>query len=710
MTARASRGAAGRRFGSIGFGADYNPEQWPEATWDDDVALMRSAGVNLVTVGVFSWARLEPREGERDFGWLDRALDLLHGAAIGVDLATPVASPPAWLARRYPGTLPVGPDGTVLHQGSRNHFCPSSPDYRRAANAITSDLVSRYAQHPAVQMWHVGNEYGQACWCDTTAEAFRAWLRSRHGDLTGLNRAWGTTFWSQAYAEWDEIVPPRSAPYLINPGEDLDFRRFCSDALRELFREQKQIIRQADPEACVTTNVMGFFPGVDSWSWCNDVDVVANDVYRDPSDPLGHVEVALSHDLTRGLGSHGAGTARPWILMEHATSAVNWRSHNTAKLPGDIERDALQAVARGAEAVCYFQWRQSRFGAEMAHSAMLPNAGPDTRIHQEVRALGAELASLSRHAPSLVSGPAPSATAGVDASVALLFDWAAWWASGHPSLPTDRLDSLAQLRRWYAPLHEATVTADVIGPDTPLGGYRLVLVPQAYLLEQGLAQRLQSYVEHGGHLVVGPFSGIVDGAGHLGEGRFPSAVRELLGVSGEEWRPLTEPQVCVVDRPALVRLGLQAFPTSEPDQEATFLADIWAEHLRCDGAIALARHRGGDAVLDGQPAITRNAFGAGVAWYVSVVPERRAMTALTRIWTSEAGADPVLDDPPPGVEAIRRGELTFLLNHGPTTVTIRLPGAAPLTDVLTGEEHTGDLALAAHASAVLVHEQMETRP
>src|SRR5690606_936695 len=357
------------------FGGDYNPEQWPEEVWAEDVRLMKEAGVNLVTVGVFSWARIEPEPGVRDFGWLDRVLDLLAGAGVAVDLATPTASPPPWLGHRWPETLPVDESGHRLWCGSRNQFCPSSPVDRERARALVTDLAARYAGHPALALWHVGNEYGQVCHCDTTAEAFRAWLRGRHGGLDGLNEAWGTAFWSQRYSAWEEVLPPRRAPYLINPAQRLDFRRFCSDALLAHFKAERDVLRAHTPDIPVTTNFMGFFPHADYWSWAPEEDVVSNDWYTDPADPLTHVRAALTHDLMRSL------VGGPWMLMGQSVPAVNWRTHDRPNPRGRHRLASLQAVARGADGLCYFQWRASRSGAERFHSAILPHAGPDTRLH-----------------------------------------------------------------------------------------------------------------------------------------------------------------------------------------------------------------------------------------------------------------------------------------------------------------------------------------
>src|SRR5829696_6233213 len=315
------------------YGGDYNPEQWPETVWPEDVALMREAGVNLVSVGIFSWALLEPKEGSFDMGWLDDVLDLLHRNDISIDLATATASPPPWLSHRYPETLPMTQDGRRLWPGGRQAWCPSSPVFREKALALVEQMAGRYGGHPGLVLWHVSNELGchnAHCYCDVSAVAFRRWLQQRYGDLDTLNEAWGTAFWSQRYGDWKEILPPRVAPTFPNPTQQLDFRRFSSDALLQLYEMEKKILREATPDVPITTNFMGFFKPVDYWKWAAREDLVSDDSYPDPSDPEAHITAAMSRDLMRSLGD-GA----PWVLMEQTTVRVNWRERNVPKRPNE---------------------------------------------------------------------------------------------------------------------------------------------------------------------------------------------------------------------------------------------------------------------------------------------------------------------------------------------------------------------------------------
>ncbi|MGR6318165.1 beta-galactosidase [Micromonospora soli] len=660
---------------SIWYGADYNPEQWPEETWAEDVTLMRRAGVNLVSVGIFSWALLEPEPGRYEFGWLDRAIDLLHDGGISVDLATATASPPPWLARRHPETLPRRADGTILWPGGRQAYCPSSPVFRERSLTLVEAVAGRYADHPAVVMWHVSNELGchnVHCYCDVSAEAFRRWLRDRYGDLDALNAAWGTAFWSQRYHDWAEVNPPRTAPTFANPTQQLDFLRFSSDEQRAQLRAERDLLTRLARQP-VTTNFM-IGTGVkylDYHSWAADVDLVANDHYLLAADPRPQVDLALAADHTRGV----AGGA-PWLLMEHSTSAVNWQPRNVAKTPGQLRRNSLAHVARGADGVLFFQWRASRAGAEKFHSALVPHAGPDTKVFREVCRLGADLQALAEVRGSRV-----------DADVAILFDYEAWWGAeldSHPSVDVTYVDRLAAL---HGALWRAGVTADVVHPSADLSHYRLVLVPTLYLVRDPDADALRRHVEAGGTALVTYFSGIVDEHDHIRLGGYPGAFRDLLGVRTEEFFPLRDGE--------RVRL----------DDGST--ADVWTEWLHAEGAEVLASYA--DGPLPGVPALTRHPVGAGSAWYLGTRLDDATTDQLVARLLAESGVRPAAAAPT-GVEVVRRRSADrswlFVINHTDAAARLAVTGA----ELLGGGRCDGELVVPAGEVAVVREEPAPGEP
>ncbi|MFE3852359.1 beta-galactosidase [Streptomyces griseorubiginosus] len=647
------------RLPGIAYGGDYNPEQWPEEVWIEDVRLMREAGVNMVSVNIFSWALLEPREGEFDFSRLDRILALLHEHGIAADLATPTAAPPAWFFRKHPEALPVDKDGRGLSYGSRQTFCPSSPAYREAALRVARALGERYADHPAVVMWHIHNEYGchnAECYCDTSAEAFRRWLRDRYGDLAALNDAWGTTFWSQWYYDWDEVIPPRATGAVPNPTHQLDWRRFCSDEQLSLYTAERDVLREACADIPATTNFMVNFSieALDYWRWAPELDVVSNDHYLRSTDPESQIDVALSGDLVRSMAGG------PWLLMEHSTGAVNWQPVNRAKDPGEMRRNALAHVAHGADGIAFFQWRAAKAGAEQWHSAMLPHAGTDSQIWRDVVRLGADLGALAE-----VRG---STTA---AQVAVVWDWNARWALEQPSQPSGELRFVDLVRDWYRPLWHAGVAVDFVRPDADLSSYRLVLVPSLYLVDDAGAANLTGFAERGGTLAVGFHSGAVDANCHVRLGGYPGAFRDVLGVSTDELFPLL---------PGETRHLTGAVPEGAS-------ATLWSERVRLAGAEAVAAY--GDGPLAGGPAVTRHASGAGTAWYLATRPDPATLDALLTRIVEEAGVQPVLAGLPTGLEAVRRtgadAAYLFLIDHGGSGAEVPAEGV----ELLTGKDVGG---------------------
>jgi beta-galactosidase len=660
----------------VAFGGDYNPEQWPREVWHEDVALMREAGVTFVSLGIFSWSHLQPTPDTWEFGWLDDAMDLLHANGIAVDLATATASPPPWFSRRFPETLPQRQDGTRLWQGSRQAWCPSSTVFTEHATALAERVAARYADHPALSMWHVSNEYGchnVPCYCDVCAAGFRTWLLERYGDLDALNEAWGTAFWSQRYSDVEEIVPPRPVPAFPNPGQELDHRRYMSDALLRQYRAELDVLRRVTPEVPVTTNFMTLdhFRHLDYPAWVPHVDVVSTDHYltvrEDPE-----AELSFGADLTRGLSG-----GEPWLLMEHSTSAVNWQHVNVAKGPGQMMRNSLAHVARGADALGFFQWRASRAGAEKFHSGLVPHAGTDTRLWREVVELGAVVGRLGEVRGSRV-----------EADVALLWDFNAGWACDQQAHPSSEVAYGDVAHDLHAALRDQGFTVDVVPVDDRSGldltRYQVVLVPTLYLCSDATAAAVQAAADAGAHVLVTFFSGIVDEHDHVRLGGYPGAFRDLLGVRTEEFYPLLAEQTVTVD-------GLGDGSTGRQ----------WTELLTCTDAEAVATYT--DGPLPGVPAVTRREIegptSGSAAWYVATRLDPAATTALLRRVMDEAGVRPVADVPS-GVEVVRRrsesGSWLFVLNHTAEDVTVDVAGHD-----LVGDAPVDPLRLASGRCAVV---------
>ncbi|MET9113243.1 beta-galactosidase [Streptomyces longwoodensis] len=658
----------------LAFGGDYNPEQWPEEVWREDVRLMREAGVTMVSVGIFSWALLEPAPGEYDFGWLDRVLDLLHEHGVRVDLGTPTAAPPAWFYRAHPEALPVTEQGVRHEFGSRAAICHSNADYRAAAAHITTRLAERYGDHPGLALWHVHNEYGvpvSACYCDSCAAHFRRWLRATHGTVDAVNEAWGTAFWGQHYTDLEQINPPRATPTVGNPAQALDYRRFADATMRENFVMERDVLHRLSPGVPVTTNFMTALSqcdSVDYWAWGHEVDLVTNDHYLITDGRRTHVNLAMAADLTRSV----AGGA-PWILLEHSTSGVNWQPRNPAKAPGQMARNSLAHVARGSEGAMFFQWRQSRRGAEKFHSAMVPHGGTDTRVWREVVELGASLDTL-----------APVRGTRTQADVAVLWDWHSWWAQNLAWHPSEDHDARERADTFYEVLYDRHLTVDFAHPEADLSRHPLVVVPALYLMTETAGANLRGYVEGGGTLVVSYFSGIVDAHDAVHAGAHPGALRDVLGLTVEEFSPLLPGET--------VRL-------SGPDGPE-LSGDVWTEFVVPRGAEPVWSYA--DGLTAGRPAVTRHRLGAGTAWYVSTRLGHEGLDAVLGRAAEDAGITPRADLPR-DVEVVRRsgtsGTYLFALNH--TATDAKVPLETSGTELLTGERAAGRLAVPAGAVRVV---------
>jgi len=673
------------------YGGDYNPEQWPEEVWAEDVALMRQAKVNLVTVGVFAWSRLEPEPGRYTFDWLDRVLDLLHDGGIKVALATPTAAPPPWFSLAHPDALPVTADGVRLHHGSRDTYCAAAPAYRSAARRIAGALATRYRDHPALALWHVHNEYGTTCHCPHATAAFGRWLRERYGDLDALTDAWTGAFWSQVYSDWAQVATPRATQYLANPTHALDFRRFWSDELLAAYREQRELLRRSTPRVPVTTNyVLGDWVPVDHARWSAEVDLIAIDHYPSEVDQRAEEQTAFAADLARSWarpapnGQPGPGecpqsgkrparapASRPWLLIESAPNLIyryaEGRMH--AKEPGRMIRHSVAHVARGSRGAMFFQWRAPRGGAELYHSAMVPHAGPDSRIFRESVALGEILARLGQ------------ADAGaVEASVAIGWDAASGWALQHPGLPSRQVSYPDEVAAAHRGLWRAGITTDFVCPSAgplDLTPYRMLVLPALYLISDEVAGVLRRWVHGGGHLVVSYLSGVADEHARVRLGGYPGALRELLGVRAEEFHPLAA-------------------------GETVHLSDgrdgrRWSETVRLAGAQAVLTYAAG--VLAGQPAVTRHRVGAGVAWYVSTRMDDDGYRDLLAAAARDAGVTPPVSAD--GIEAVRRVTATdrwlFLFNHSERDRSVPAMGR----ELISGAAVTGQVSLPAGGVAVV---------
>ena len=640
----------------IWYGGDYNPDQWPEEVWDDDVRLMKKAGVNLVSVGIFSWAKIETSEGVYDFDWLDRIIDKLGEAGIAVDLASATASPPMWLTQAHPEVLWKDYRGDVCQPGARQHWRPTSPVFREYALKLCRAMAEHYKGNPYVVAWHVSNEYGchnRFDYSEDAEHAFQQWCEERYGTIDAVNDAWGTAFWAQRMNDFSEIVPPRfiGDGNFMNPGKLLDFKRFSSDALKAFYIAERDTLAEITPDLPLTTNFMVSASGsvLDYDDWGDEVDFVSNDHYFIPGE--AHLdELAFSASLVDGIARKD-----PWFLMEHSTSAVNWREINYRKEPGQLVRDSLAHVAMGADAVCYFQWRQSKAGAEKFHSAMVPHAGEDSAVFRDVCELGADLNKLSDEG-ILGSRLAKS-------RVAVVFDYESEWATEHTATPTQHVHHVDEPLAWFRALADQGVTADVVPVRGAWDDYEMVVLPSVYLLSEETTRRVRDYVVGGGRLVVTYYTGISDEKDHVWLGGYPGSIRDVVGVRVEEFMPMGDDFTGVPDR-----LGLSNGAVAHDIADVIGSVD--------ESATVLATFKDNPWTgMDGVPAIVANTFGEGRSVYVGARLGREGLALslpeiLESLGMAEAGGNDgrVLHVEREGADGSR-----FVFSFNRTHETVRVP-------------------------------------
>ncbi len=647
----------------FGHGGDYNPDQWRHipGILDEDIRLMKLSGCNLMSVGIFSWAALEPEEGKFDFDWLQDVLDRFAANGIHAFLATPSGARPAWMSQKYPEVLRVRPDGGRNLHGGRHNHCYTSPVYRKFVNRINTALAERFGHHPAVVGWHISNEYGGECHCELCQEAFRGYLKKTYGTLENLNHAWWTGFWAKIYTDWSQLHGPSPIGETCIHGLTLSWKRFVTRQTIDFMNAETEPIRKICPDLPITTNLMGTYEGLDNFKFADSIDFASYDSYplwgSEDTEIAPALNAAFSFDITRSIKN------APWALMESVTSKVNWHDICKIKRPGVHFLSCMQAVAHGADTVQYFQWRQSRGCSEKLHGAVVDHVGNEhTRVFREVTQVGDALKKMSAIRGSRVNS-----------EVALIFDWDNRWALSSAQGPRKDKQYDEIVQEHYHALLRNGVNVDVIDSEHSFDGYKLIVAPMLYMIKPGVAERLEAFVAAGGKLVVTYFTGIVDENDLCFMGGFPGPLRKLLGVWAEEIDALYPGQ-----KNAMV------FEYGE-EVECGFLCDV----IHAETAETIAVYK--DDFYKGMPALTCNEFGEGEAYYLAsrTSVDHLADFYLSLLWAADVEIP--VDDLPDGVfvttrEAEDGAKFLFVMNFTCAEQRVDLPVGE---DVLTGKRVSG---------------------
>jgi beta-galactosidase len=637
---------------AILMGTAWYPEQWPESRWEEDLQMMEAANIKVVRIAEFAWSRMEPAESKYDFDWLERAINLAGKHHIISVLGTPTATPPAWLTQKYPDTLRVEANGQRLTHGNRAHASARSPRYREFCRRIAEQMAMRFGHNPNVVGWQIDNEYGYAemSYDDGTHAQFQDWLKAKYKTLDNLNTHWATAYWSQAYDNWAEIPIPVGEH---NPGLMLDWKHFVTYVWTSYQQNQIDVIRKhAEPRQFITGNFMGFFDGFDHYPIAEPLTFASWDDYVG----TGHVDPAyngLAHDLTRGFKRQNF-----WV-METQPGAVNWSSLNNFLNRGEARAMAWQAIGHGADDVNYWQWRSALNGQEEIHGTLVGADGTPVPFLDEVSQTAHEFAK----AESSFRNTAPVS------QVALLYSYDSHWAVQF-QVHTEKYDDNALLKSYYRSLRQISQSVDVVSAYAPLDGYKLVAAPSLNVLPEDLADHLLAYVCQGGHLVLGPRSGLKDEFNSLLTQRQPGFLVDALGARVEQYYALEK------DVPVSGAWG-----SGE--------ASIWAEQLKSQapGSEVLLKYGKSNGWLDDQPAVITRAYGKGRITYIGAVLDEKLMAAAAAWMTQESGVTTVFGPVPEGVEVSRRvgpGKQVFVLvNYSQENRRVNLPHSMNL--VLEGK-------------------------
>ncbi len=614
-------------------GVCYYPEHWPESWWVEDAQRMVDMGLSRVRIGEFAWSRIEPELGVFNWDWLDRAVETLHKAGLGIIMGTPTATPPKWLVDQMPDMVAVDDKGRPRNFGSRRHYCFSHAGYAAECDRIVAAMARRYGEHPGIVAWQTDNEYG----CHDTAisysiaahDAFRHWLTAKYGEVALLNQAWGNVFWSMEYRSFAEIDLPNLTVTEANPAHWLDFRRFSSDQVVRFNRRQTEILRAHSPARDIVHNFMGFFTQFDHHAVGRDLDVASWDSY-----PLGFLEqfwfsedekqrycrqghpdiAAFHHDLYRGCQKDGR-----WWVMEQQPGPVNWARFNPAPLPGMVRLWTLEAMAHGAELVSYFRWRQAPFAQEQMHAGLLrPDSADDVAV-SEIRQVAAEIEALD----IAVSPPK---------SVALVFDYQSVWVTDiQPQ--GGSFSALRTAFEYYSALRQLGLDIDIVSPDVDLGGYAMVVIPCMPILAEGLVERLAGFT---GPILIGPRTGSKNADFQIPASLPPGELQHLIPIK--------------VTRVESLRGGVV-------EQGARFDVHHWIEHVEAKFAPS-----------------AKTESGLGIVWqsghitYCAGLTDETGLNSVLKVLCEQAGLNPV--DLPSDLRLRTNGALRFAFNYGSTPVEI----------------------------------------
>lgn len=658
----------------IAYGGDYNPEQWSEDVWEEDMRMFKLAHIDTVTLNVFSWASLQPDENTYHFEKLDKIMDMVKKNGLKVCLATSTGAHPAWMAKKYPEILRTEFNGMKRKFGGRHNSCPNSLVYQKYAARLAGKLAERYQGYDNIIGWHISNEFGQECYCENCEKAFRVWVKDKYHTIEEVNRAWNTSFWGHTFYDFDEIVLPNllsehfETERSMFQGISLDYKRFNSDSMLNCYRMEYEAIKKVTPHIPVTTNFMGFYKPLDYQKWAKYLDFASWDNYPSYNDSVARC--AMNHDLIRGLKS-----GKSFILMEQTPSVTNWQPYNALKRPGELRLQSYQAVAHGSDSVMFFQMRRSIGACEKYHGALIDHCGHEhTRVFREMTQIGEELEKIGDRLLG----------AREESKVAIVFDWDNWWAVELSAGPSVELRYHDEVLRYYTALHDKNIPTDIISVEEDLSSYDIVIAPVLYMTKGDYDEKIRTYVKNGGTFITTYFSGYVDENDLVITGGYPGKLRDILGIWVEEIDALPP-----------------GYANSFDFEGKEYPCRLLCELMHLEGAKALTSYK--EDFYAGMPVVTKNTYGNGTAYYVGTSSDAAFYETFLEKVCMEKQVKPVAEVPE-GVEAVMRSteehSFLFLLNHTKEEKNIRI--GKECFEILTEKEYNREDTLTLSRTGVAI--------
>jgi len=658
-------------------GGDYNPEQWineKDTIWKQDMEMAVGAGINTLSVGIFSWAMLEPKEGEFHFEWLDEVMDMLAKNNMKAVLATPSGARPSWMAEKYEEVLRVDEEGVRHHFGVRHNHCLTSPIYREKVRIINTKLAERYKNHPALGLWHISNEYGGECHCPLCQEQFRVWLKKRYGTIEKLNDDWWNTFWSHRYSDFSEIMSPSPKGESNSHALKLAWKRFTTDQFVDFYKAEIEPLKKIIPEVPCTTNLMHVYPGINYFELAKYLDVVSWDNYPmwtgDARDKDISLESAFKHDLMRGTGFN-----KPFMMMESSPSATNWQGINRLRKPGVLLFQGLQAIAQGSDTVQYFQFRKGRGSSEKFHGAVISHdCSKENRIYKEVAEVGATLKKLAA-----ITG------SGTENEIALVYDWENRWIleDAQFGINDGGKGYFETVLTHYNALVKNGFGVDIIDESRDFASYKMVCGPMTYMLRPGFAEKVEDFVKNGGVYVATYVSGWTNEEDLCYMGGFPGPLRSVFGLWDEETDALDDTQH-------------NHFSWNNKSYEVKEFCAL----VHPESAKVLSTYE--ENFYKGYAALTENKYGEGTCFYIAARTNEDFLKDFYQMVAKKAQIQPLLADLPDGVTCTLRkgdqGEFLFVLNGTSEEQTVKLPKKK---EMISGKTISGEVVMKPYEVLIL---------